>query len=696
MTTDTSEYQPARALELLRVGSGESDAEFREGQEEAIRHVVNGKGRLLVVQKTGWGKSFVYFIATKLLREAGTGPALLVSPLLALMRNQIAAAERMGVRATTINSDNTSDWEEIEDAIHRDEVDILLISPERLANERFRDEVLANVADRIVLFVIDEAHCISDWGHDFRPQYRLIERIIRILPPNLRLLATTATANDRVIHDLRAVLGPNLNVSRGDLNRPSLALQTIRLPNQAQRLAWLAEQLPAIPGHGIIYTLTVRDAEQVSEWLRSRGLNVEAYTGQTGEQRPELEEALLQNRVKALVATTALGMGFDKPDLSFVIHYQTPGSAVGYYQQVGRAGRALDAAYGVLLSGQEETEITDYFIKSAFPTRDDVEAILAALKAAPAGLSIREMEAKVNVSNGRIRKTIDLMSLESPAPIAKQGSRWQLTAATLSDTFWERAERLTERRRIEQAQMQEYVRLSAGHMAFLIRALDGEPGHSSPPRLPPLPMKPDSTLVQEAIAFLRRASIPIEPRRQWPPGGLPRDSLAGTINPHLRAQFGKALCIWGDAGWGDLVRQGKYHDGHFSDDLVVACQQLIDQWNPQPSPEWVTCLPSRRYPDLVPDFAERLARTLGLPFKQVFIKTEDRPEQKTMANGTQQARNVDGSLALTDETLPDGPLLLVDDVVDSRWTFSVAAWLLRSQGSGEVWPLALAHAGGQR
>lgn len=696
MTTDTSEYRPARALELLRVGSGESDAEFREGQEEAIRHIVNGKGRLLVVQKTGWGKSFVYFIATKLLREAGTGPALLVSPLLALMRNQIAAAERMSVRATTINSDNTSDWEEIEDAIHRDDVDILLISPERLANERFRDEVLAHVADRIALFVIDEAHCISDWGHDFRPQYRLIERIIRILPPNLRLLATTATANNRVIHDLREVLGPNLNVSRGDLNRPSLALQTIRLPNQAQRLAWLAEQLPALPGHGIIYTLTVRDAKQVSEWLRSRGLNVEAYTGQTGGQRPELEEALLQNNVKALVATTALGMGFDKPDLSFVIHYQTPGSAVGYYQQVGRAGRALDAAYGVLLSGQEETEITDYFIKSAFPTRDEVEAILSALKAAPAGLSIREMEARVNVSTGRLWKTIDLISLESPAPIAKQGSRWQLTAATLSNTFWERAERLTERRRVEQAQMQEYVGLSASHMAFLIRALDGESGHISPPRLPPLPMEPDSTLVQEAIAFLRRASIPIEPRKQWPSGGLPRDSPSGTIKPRHRAQFGKALCIWGDAGWGALVRQGKYHDGHFSDDLVVACQKLIDHWNPRPSPEWVTCLPSRRYPNLVPDFAGRLAGTLGLPFKQVFIKTEDRPEQKTMANGTQQARNVDGSLALTDETLLDGPLLLVDDVVDSRWTFTVAAWLLRSRGSGEVWPLALAHAGGQR
>ena len=689
-------YRETRALELLRLGSGRPDAEFREGQEEAIRHIVSGDGRLLVVQKTGWGKSFVYFIATKLLRETGMGPVLLVSPLLALMRNQIAAANRMGVRAETINSDNEDDWKKVENAVSRDDVDILLISPERLANERFRAEVLAPAASQISLLVIDEAHCISDWGHDFRPHYRLIERIIGNLPPNLRLLATTATANNRVIDDLTEVFGPNLEISRGDLTRPSLTLQTIRLPSQAERLAWLAEQLPALPGHGIIYTLTVRDAEQVSEWLRSRGLNVKAYTGKTGEQRPELEDALLQNRVKALVATTALGMGFDKPDLAFVIHYQTPGSAVAYYQQVGRAGRALDAAYGVLLSGQEETEITDYFIKSAFPTRDEVQEILNALKDEPEGLSVPKIKGAVNISNGRIQKTIELLSLESPAPIAKQGSKWQLTAATLSPTFWERAERLTELRRAEQEQMQEYVRLNSNHMNFLIRALDGKPGNIFSTGLPPLATEANPTLVREAIDFLRRTSLPIEPQRQWPAGGLRRYNLSGRIVTHLQSQPGKALCVWGDAGWGGLVRQGKYRDGYFSDELVDACKNLIEEWNPQPVPKWVTCIPSRRHPDLVPDFARRLAESLDLPFKQVLVKTEDRPEQKTMANGIQQARNIDGSLALTNETLPDGALLLVDDMVDSCWTFTVAAWLLRSHGSGEVWPLALAQTGGNQ
>ena len=601
-------YQPDTALTLLRLGAGQSDAEFREGQEEAIRHIVSGNGRLLVVQKTGWGKSFVYFIATKLLREGGMGPALLISPLLALMRNQIAAAERMGVRAETINSDNQDHWERVESAVGRNEVDILLISPERLANERFRTEVLGKIADRIALLVIDEAHCISDWGHDFRPHYRLIERIVGTLPSNLRLLATTATANNRVIDDLSEVLGPALKISRGDLNRPSLALQTIRLPTQAVRLAWLAEQLPALPGHGIIYTLTVRDAEQVSEWLRSRGLDVAAYTGETGDQRPDLEDALLQNSVKALVATTALGMGFDKPDLAFVIHYQTPGSAVAYYQQVGRAGRALDAAYGVLLSGQEETEITDYFINSAFPTRVEVQEILNALEEKPEGLSIREIEGAVNISNGRIQKTMQLLSLEAPAPIAKQGAKWQLTAAVLSPSFWERAERLTELRQAEQGQMQEYVGLNSGHMEFLVRALDGEPGNISPPSLPPLATEPDRVLVQEATAFLRRTNLRFESRKQWPSGGLRSFNLSGRITPTLQAQPGRALCVWGDAGWGGLVRQGKYHDEYFSDALVGACRQLIEEWSPEPAPEWVTCIPSRRHAGSRSRFCPTLGR----------------------------------------------------------------------------------------
>ena len=687
------QFNSSRALQLLRLGTNLQTASFREGQEDAIRHIVEGRGRLLVVQKTGWGKSFVYFIATKLLRDAGFGPALLVSPLLALMRNQIVAAERMGVRALSINSENQENWTSVERALRQNAVDILLISPERFANERFREQVLSAVAPRISLLVIDEAHCISDWGHDFRPHYRLLQRIVRKLPPNVPLLATTATANNRVMEDLSVVLGPKLTISRGDLNRPSLILQTIRLPDQASRLAWLAEHVPLLPGSGIIYTLTVRDAVQVAKWLKFRGINVETYTSDTGENRSAFEQALLDNQVKALVATTALGMGFDKSDLAFVIHYQTPGSVVAYYQQVGRAGRAIDTAYGILLSGAEDQDITQYFIESAFPTRNEAETVLSAMSGAERALSINELMSRVNLSKGRIQKTIDLLSLESPAPITRDGTRWQLTGVSLGESFWDRAKRLTEIRRFEQKQMQEYVSLKSDHMNFLICALDGQPVDVKNPESPLLSTNVDPLLTNEAIAFLRRTSLPIEPRRKWPTGGMPKYRLNGLIPAEHQAAEGRALCVWGDAGWGQLVRDGKYRDGFFADDLVTACESTIREWNPQPTPVWLSCIPSLRHPQLVPNFAQRLAVKLGLRFFDVLMKSDDRPEQKTMANSIQQARNIDGALALHTRAIPCGSVLLIDDMVDSRWTMTVASWLLRSNGSGEVFPFALALTG---
>ena len=679
-------YDARRALYLLRMGTGLPNAQFREGQEEAIRHIVEGRGRLLIVQRTGWGKSIVYFIATQLLREGGRGPTLLVSPLLALMRNQIAAAERMGVRAATINSSNTKEWDEVEAGMRFNQIDILLISPERLANSRFRERVLGTVARNIALLVIDEAHCISDWGHDFRPHYRLIERTARTLPPNLRLVGTTATANNRVMDDLELILGPRLQVMRGDLNRSSLALQTIRLPSQVERLAWLAHWLPKLPGSGIVYTLTLRDAALVAEWIQSHGLKAKAYTSRS-EEREQLEQELLENQLKVLVATTALGMGFDKPDLAFVIHYQTPGSVVAYYQQVGRAGRALNVARGVLLSGQEDTDITDFFIRGAFPSPDEVEQILKALESEAEGMTVRQIEANVNVSTGRIRKTTDLLALESPPPIVREGYKWQLTAAPLKKEFWKRTERLTELRYKEQTEMQEYVQLDSGHMEFLIRALDGDIRNIPPPPCEPLPSSYNPDLVTRAVAFLRRSSRPLEPRRQWPEGKR--------IPPEEQAQEGRVLCIWNDAGWGQLVRDGKYKLGYFSDELVHACAKMVRKWNPNPPPAWVTAIPSQRHPDLVPDFARRLAVALNLLFRQVLQKTGNRPEQKTMQNSAQQFHNIAGSLIADVQAIRHEPVLLVDDIVDSRWTLTVAAAKLYQNGCGLVWPMALANSGGQ-
>ena len=685
-------FNDVRALELLRAGSGNASAEFRDGQLEAIRSVYSESSRVLVVQKTGWGKSFVYFIACKLLREAGRGPALMISPLLALMRNQIAAAQRMGLAALTVNSTNRDQWQQVEQQVEAGEIDILLISPERLNAPDFVRGPLAQLNPSLV--VIDEAHCISDWGHDFRPDYRRVGRLVRTLP-NVSLLATTATATNRVMADMQRELGPDLSIQRGDLHRPSLTLQTLRIPSQPARLAWLAQHLPALDGSGIIYALTTRDAELVAEWLQTCGIDARAYTGamDSGE-REQLEDALIANQCKALVATTALGMGYDKPDLSFVIHYQVPGSVVAYYQQVGRAGRALPSAYGVLLSGEEEVAINNWFILSAFPTREQVERLLEALEQGPEeGCTEDELLAQLNLPKGRLLQALKILSLETPAPIGKQGSRWQRLPAALLPDFWQRVDRLTQLRKGEAEQMQAYVDLPFGeHMAFLIEALDGDPSAVAPPTLPPLPGQVPDDLAREASSFLRRLRITIHPRKKWPAGGLQVYGLSGNIPVNRQAEPGKALSFWSDAGWAELVKRGKYTTGSFDEALVEGCLRLVQQWRPSPPLEWVTCIPSRNHPKLVPAFAERLAAALGLPFVAALEKVHDTAPQKDMQNSSQQARNLDGSLAITGE-IPEGPCLLVDDMVDSRWTFTVAAWLLREHGAGPVFPLALAQTG---
>ncbi|MFN5160475.1 MAG: RecQ family ATP-dependent DNA helicase, partial [Cyanobacteriota bacterium] len=679
-----------RALELLRIGSDNPAAVFREGQLEAIQAVCSESSRMLVVQKTGWGKSFVYFISTKLLREADRGPALLISPLLALMRNQIAAAERMGLVARTVNSTNTDQWKGVAEQVGKGEIDILLISPERLNAPDFQRGSLTQLNPSLV--VIDEAHCISDWGHDFRPDYRRVGRLVRTLP-NVSLRATTATASNRVRADLQRELGPDLTIQRGDLHRPSLTLQSLRLPSQPARLAWLAQTLPGLEGSGIIYALTTRDAELVAEWLQTCGIDARAYTGamDSGD-RERLEDALIANQCKALVATTALGMGYDKPDLGFVIHYQVPGSVVAYYQQVGRAGRALPCAYGVLLSGEEELAINNWFILSAFPTREQVERLLEALEQGPEeGFTEAELLAQLNLPQGRLQQALKILSLETPAPIGKQGSRWQRLPAALQPDFWQRVDRLTQLRKGEAEQMQAYVDLPFGeHMAFLIEALDGDPSAVGPPSLPPLPGQVPDDLAREAASFRRRLRITIHPRKKWPAGGLQVYGLKGNIPVNRQAEPGKALSFWSDAGWAELVKRGKYTTGSFDEALVEGCLRLVQQWRPSPPPEWVTCIPSRNPPTLGPAGAERLAAALGLPFVAALEKVHDTAPQKDMQNSSQQARNLDGSLAITGE-IPEGPCLLVDDMVDSRWTFTVAAWLLREHGVGPVFPLALAQ-----
>ncbi|AFY35361.1 RecQ family ATP-dependent DNA helicase [Calothrix sp. PCC 7507] len=684
-----------KALLLLRQALDNSTADFRPGQWEAIEELLLNKSRLLVVQRTGWGKSLVYFLATRLLRDQSVGCTLLISPLLALMRNQIVAAQRIGIKAETINSSNTEEWEVVKTQLLADKIDILLISPERLANEEFREKILLPLSQCIGLFVVDEAHCISDWGHDFRPDYRRIVRILQGLPQNIPVLTTTATANNRVVDDIKAQLGSNLRVSRGSLTRQSLQLQNIYLPSPAARMAWLAEQLPKLPGSGIIYTLTVRDADRVADWLQIQGINAKAYhSNLDSEMRVVLEDELLKNEIKALVATTALGMGFDKPDLGFVIHYQRPGSVVHYYQQVGRAGRAVDIAYGILLGGDEDEEITNYFINTAFPPQIHTQQILTVLNQSREGLSVPQLEQSLNLSRGQIDKVLKQLSLESPAPITKLDSKWYATPVNYFPDS-EKIERLTQIRRQEQAKMSEYMQNKQCLMAFLAAELD-DPNPTACGKCAVclgrhlLPETCSMEIINQAILYLRRSDQIIEPRKQWPQQALLNYGFSGNIRSNLRAEAGRALSLWGDAGWGELVKQGKYRDNHFDDVLVQGTVEMIQRWQPQPFPSWITCVPSLNRPELVPNFAQRLAKKLGLPFKLIVRKTRPTQLQKNMSNSYQQAHNLDDAFAIEVWEEMSSSVFLVDDMVDSRWTFTIIAALLRRAGSGLVFPIALA------
>jgi ATP-dependent DNA helicase RecQ len=682
-----------RALELLRRGVDDPCAQFRPGQWEAIQALVEGRERLLVVERTGWGKSIVYFIASRLLRDQGAGCTLLISPLLALMRNQIAAAKRIGVHAETINSANPNDWPAVEGALRAGRIDILLVSPERLANEQFMTRCLLPVAARVGLFVVDEAHCISDWGHDFRPDYRRIVRILKALPRNLPVLATTATANDRVVNDVSAQLGPRLNVIRGPLVRESLRLENMRIPAQSARMAWLADHIPRFTGSGIIYTLTVRDADNLAAWLQQRGINARAYhAGLESEERRQLEDMLLANQVKALVATFALGMGFDKPDLGFVVHFQRPGSVVHYYQQVGRAGRAINKAYGVLMSGAEDDEIAGYFIRTAFPSAEEVAEVLHALEAAPGPLKAAELQQAVNIRPAKLAKALKFLEVESPSPIARDDAAYVRTPVVWTMPT-QRIEHITQLRREEQIRMNAYMAEERCLMQFLAEEL-------SDPQAAPCGKCANCTgerlgavypaeLAEGAARFLEHLSLPIKPRKQWPQSAT-FEGESGRIAVEFRAEEGRALCKWGDAGFGDLVRDGK-RDGHFADRLVEAASELVQhRWRPAPRPEWVACVPSHRHRALVPGLARRLAIQLGLPFIECIRKTRATELQKIRQNSFQQASNLENAFAVDVRAVRTGPVLLVDDVVDSGWTLTVLAWKLRKAGAGAVFPFALA------
>jgi ATP-dependent DNA helicase RecQ len=694
MPTASPDTLASDALALLRELAGE-DAQFREHQLEAVSDLVAGRRRVLCVQRTGWGKSAVYFLATALLRRRGAGPTVLISPLLALMRNQIAAAQRLGIRAVTVNSTNREDWDAVAGHLEADAVDLLLISPERLNNPQFRERMLPAFIERVGLLVVDEAHCVSDWGHDFRPDYRRIRDVLAALPDDVAVLGTTATANDRVVADVaeQFTVGSDeahLTIYRGPLARASLRLEVVRLPGAAERLAWLATWLPELPGSGIVYCLTKRDTETVAEWLETRGISAVAYSGEvTDEERVEAEGRLLRNDVKAVVATSALGMGYDKPDLGFVVHYQAPSSAIAYYQQVGRAGRGLREAHVVLLRGHEDRAIQDFFIETAFPPRPLVEQVLELVGSSDGPVSIPALQAEVNLGRTRLEAMLKVLDVEGA--VRREGSGWVRTGAPWAYDEQRYAE-VTAMRRAEQGAMFAYGEDGRCLMQALQSELDdprAEPcGRCSVCAGPRFDAPVDARLAREAYALVRSQPVVLSVRRQTP---RTADQPGRRIAPEVQLEEGRALARSGDGGWDPLVRTGR-RDGRLDDELVQACADLVGRWRPDPPPRWVTAVPSRRSGALVPDFAARLAGALGLPYLELLERMGDNPPQREMANSAQQVANVRGQFRVV-ATPPGDAGLLVDDVRYSGWTLAMVGGQLRAKGAGPVHPLVLTLAG---
>jgi ATP-dependent DNA helicase RecQ len=726
MSESTTELRTAADTVLSRlVGAEPGAARLREDQWLAVEALVAHGRRTLVVQRTGWGKSAVYFVATALLRARGSGPTVIVSPLLALMRNQVEAAARAGIRARTINSSNTEEWGEIEAEVAAGEVDVLLVSPERLNNPDFRDQVLPRLAATTGLLVVDEAHCISDWGHDFRPDYRRLRTMLAELPAGVPVLATTATANARVTADVAEQLGTGATgadeagalVLRGPLDRESLSLGVLRMPDAAHRLAWLADHLDKLPGSGIIYTLTVAAADEITGFLRQRGFAVTAYSGKTeNADRQAAEADLLANRVKALVATSALGMGFDKPDLGFVVHVGSPSSPIAYYQQVGRAGRGVEHAEVLLLPGREDESIWRYFASLAFPPQEQVRRTLDILAEADRPLSIPALEARVDLRRSRLETMLKVLDVDGAVHRVRGG--WTSTGQPWTyDT--ERYAWVARQRETEQQAMRDYAGTTGCRMEFLRRQLDDEKaepcGRCDNCAGARFPTEVSTAALDAARAALGRPGVEIEPRKMWPTGleaiGV---SLKGRIPATEQAAAGRALGRLSDIGWGNRLRplfaQGAA-DQPVPQDAVDAVVRVLADWARGPGgwasgepdaparPVGVVGVASRGHGRLVESLSARIAEVGRMPLLgRIDYAEYGDPGGVPRSNSAQRVRALHEAFVLAPELVEalkaaPGPVLLVDDFADTGWTLAVTARLLRKAGATAVFPLVLAVQG---
>jgi len=673
------------------------DARLRDDQATAVGALCADGARVLVVQATGWGKSAVYWAATAVRRSEGAGPTLVVSPLLSLMRDQVAAAARAGLTAATLNSSNIDEWSSVEDDLRGGRLDVLLVSPERLANPGFGRRVLDGLAGRLGLLVIDEAHAVSDWGHDFRPDYRRVADVLQRLNPATPVLATTATANERVTADVAQQLGDATLVLRGQLARRSLELSVVPSLSPLERYAWVVDHLPRLPGSGIVYALTVADAERLAaavQEVHGDAVPVAAYTGQLdADRRHALEDALRDNRLKALVATSALGMGYDKPDLGFVVHVGAPPSPVSYYQQVGRAGRAIEHAHAVLLPSDADSGVWEYFATSTIPVPEQVRSVLDVLdRSSGEALSVVAIEAQSGVRRGRVELMLKQLAVDGVVDRVEGG--WVGTGAEWTYDA-EHYDGVVAVRRREADIMRAYVRGERCLMELLQESLDdpaAEPcGRCSVcrERLPDGFEGAPSTETAAAVTALLRGQVHLlEPRKMWPGGAF---GARGKIPAAESHEQGRTLVFADAPEWRETVSRMFAGDGPAAPEVTEACVRLLAQWRAvwRSRPEVVVDLAAQGFPVLTASVADHLA-TVGHLDRASLAGPGTPPDLRELSSSDEAAfwrDQLDASDIV--DAVRGRCVLLVVDATASLWPITVAAAVLRRAGASVVLPLLL-------
>lgn len=714
---------------------------FYDEQWRSIERILRGE-RILMIERTGFGKSLCYqFPATQF-----DGITVVFSPLIALMRDQVRSLCERGIPAAYINSEQS--YEENQNSIQRalnGEIKILYIAPERQENEEW---VEATRQLKLSMVVVDEAHTISTWGHDFRPSFRRIINLVQLLPQSLPVLATTATATKKVQYDIEQQIGGRLTTIRGNLIRPNFQLQVVKVQSEDEKMIWLAENLNAINGTGLIYTGTRIDTEVYANWLRFVGINATDYNaGFDADTRKSIEQGLMQNKWKCIVSTNALGMGIDKSDIRFVIHTQMPASPIHYYQEIGRAGRDGKPTRIILFYNEKKENGNDVatdsllplsFVEGSRPTTKKYQKVISLLQEEP--LSEREVLKKANLKTNQLRvikaDLIDQGIIKEVLYGKIKKYEYQYNAPALNtDSF----EALRDAKLKDLHAMEEYIYTDMPRMKYLCSFLDSdetvEYSNCDNTNLERITVSVTPEWMTKLEDF-RETYFPCLELSSWTirKGGFrlryiapdkvqvektvkndmgevierPIIEYSNNINlleynqeereiieEHLgkasRLVDGYAASYYGVSNVGAAIHRSKYENGgDFPDFLLKKTLSVFGKKFRGIHFDLVLYLPPTNSGDLVKNFATKFARVIGVPISHELIKVRITQEQKMFQNSYSKQENVCGAFDIDEDIVKDKYIVLLDDIYDSGSTLKEVGKLLTQKGAKCIVPIVIA------